>query len=105
MAFMAAVPGSRNDGQIREMPGNCLRGPDRCLDVVDRQHEKPGMFCAGRTQEVQFRRIAVVHDVPALADHIDLGCVNLERGKRPANDRQQAADNLAEAAESGDERS
>ena len=44
-----------------------------------------------------------MHDVTVLADDIDLRSVNLERGKRPANNRKQTADNLAESPKAGDD--
>ena len=61
------------------------------------------MFCTGCAKEIQLRCVAVVHDVAILADDIDLGCVNLERGKLPANDSKYSTDNLPEATESGDD--
>ena len=57
---------------------------------------------AGGLQQLQPRRVAVVHLVAEAAHEVDLRDARLQRGERDAAHAQHAADDLAEAAEARD---
>ena len=85
------------------MPAHQLGRAHRGVDVVDRQHEHFGARRAGSLQQLQPRRIAVVHLVAEAAHEVDLRDARLQRGERDPAHAQDAADDLADAAEAGDD--
>ena len=80
-----------------------LRGAHRGVDVVDREHEDFGARRAGSLQQFEARRIAVVHLVAEAAHEVDLRDARLQRRERNPAHAQDAADDLADAAEAGDD--
>ena len=89
--------------QPREMLACQLRHRHALVDIVDGQHQHPSLAGAGGAQQVQPRRIAVEH-LPAEAAHrFHLVGVVLQHRGAQAVGIEQPSDDLAVAAEAGDD--
>ncbi len=73
------------------------------LDVIDGKHEYRRLVRAGRAQQIQSRGVAVVDLVAEAAYEVHVRLVAVQRGERNAARPQDARDDLAKAAETGDQ--
>ena len=78
-------------------------GCDRCFDVINGQHEQTGMRDASGFKQIQTRRIAIVNRIAETAHEIDLLRALVECRKGDALRAEHARDDLAEAAETGND--
>src|ERR1700684_2913121 len=89
--------------QMRKMLADELGGFHRGLDVVDGEHEDLGVVRIRRAQQFETGGVSVVHLIPEAAQEIALGLAGLERREGDLLGAKNAADDLSEAAEAGDD--
>ena len=100
---MLAIARAREDLQVRKMLADQFRGFHRRLDVVDGEHENFGILGMRGTQQFQPRGVSVENLIAETAQKVDLGLTGLERREGNLLGAQDAADDLPEAAEAGDD--
>ena len=100
---MLAIARPREDLQVRKVLADQFRGFHRRLDIVDGEHEDFRILGMRRPQQFQPRSVAVENLIAKAAQKIDLGLTGFERRKGNLLRAQDAADDLAEASEAGDD--
>jgi hypothetical protein len=100
---VAHVARAAHDRQAREVLAHAVDQREARLHVVDRVHEQARLPRAGRLEQVEPRRVAVVHAEAELAQRIDLVRVVVQHHRAHAARGKQAPDDLPEAPEAGDD--
>src|SRR5262245_64811687 len=98
------VARTRVDLEPGKVPAHGLRGTDRGLDIVDREHKQLGVFGAGGGEQIQPRGVAIVDLVAEAAHRLHLLGAGVERGEGDVLEVQNAPDDLTHPAESSEDR-
>src|SRR5882757_6492405 len=100
---MLAVSRACKDLEAWELLTHQFSGAHRSVDVINGKHEDRCRLSACSAKEVETGCVSVVDLVAKLPYEVHVGLIGVERGELDFAGAQDAGNNLAEAAEPGDD--